>query len=65
MMMKQFIHEINMQDSQQGSSQAMRDVSSTINISGLRLVTRIWGGIELPPGARKPGKSEYKRIPGA
>ena len=32
--------------------------SFTIKRSGLRLVTRIFGGTEPPPGAKNPGKSE-------
>ena len=38
--------------------------SFMIKISGLRLVTMIFGGTEPPPGARNPGISEYRRVPG-
>ena len=38
-------------------------VSLTIKMSGLKLVTSTLGGTEPPPGARKPGKSEYKCDP--
>ena len=40
-----------------------REVSLTMKISGLRLVTRTWGGMVPPPGACKPGKSENRRDP--
>ena len=41
----------------------IRAVSSTKNISGLKVVTRMWGGIVPPCGACKPTISENSTIP--
>ena len=42
---------------------AVREVSFTIKMSGLREVAKIWGGTVPPWGAWKPGISEYSTNP--
>ena len=50
---------INISNGQVNSKTMATMVDSLTKMSGFKFVTRIWGGIKLPFGARKPGKSEY------